>query len=247
MRSTMMKNIFLRFCYLTLIYLAFFSPPASAEFLPGAALHRPNVGVRSLLQNLKSCPISFEFRNYTIITSQCKGPNYSQELCCNAFKEFACPVAQYINDLTTDCSSTMFSYINLYGKYPPALFSSLCQGDKYGLACDVEVPSPSASENANASGKSQVLQSFSVFIWLVLFNLLGNLILTSWNCWPIFVSHIGSFVPSGNSWYHFYWLAIILYLICLSRSTAFQFLVFIYIEKWNDSRALLLFSLHLWS
>nr|ADE76088.1 unknown [Picea sitchensis] len=73
----------------------------------------------------------------------------------------------------------MFSYINVYGKYPPGLFSSFCQGDKNGLPCEAEVPSPSSSENVNASRAHRVLQSFSVFIWIVLVNLLGNLVLTS--------------------------------------------------------------------
>jgi hypothetical protein len=40
-----------------------------------------------------------------------------------------------INDDSNDCASTMFSYINLYGKYPPGLFASECKGDKKGLAC----------------------------------------------------------------------------------------------------------------
>jgi len=179
MQSTPEKYVLMTFCSLTLIYLAFFSPPASAEFLSEVALHQPNVGGRSLLQNLKSCPISFEFQNYTIITSQCKGPNYTREHCCSAFVEFACPFAQYINDQTTDCATTMFSYINIRGNYPAGLFSSFCQGDKNGLPCEAEVPSPSSSENVNASGAHRVLQSFSVFIWLVLVNLLGNLVLTS--------------------------------------------------------------------
>lgn len=167
MHSSTRKCDFLALCYLTLIFLTLFSPPASAELLSGEALHQPNVGARSLLQNAASCPVSFEFQNYTIITSQCKGPSYSTELCCHAFTEFACPFAGDINNLTTDCASTMFSYINLYGKYPPGLFSNLCKGDKYGLACEAEVPSPSSSENANAAGSRWVLKSF---IWLVLIN-----------------------------------------------------------------------------
>lgn len=171
MHSSTRKCDFLALCYLMLICLTFLSPPASAEFLSGEALHQPNVGARSLLQNLASCPVSFEFQNYTIITSQCKGPNYTRELCCTAFTEFACPFAQNINNLSTDCSQTMFSYINLYGKYPPGLFSNLCQGDQHGLLCEAEVPSPSSSENANAAGSRRVLKSFSVFIWLVLINL----------------------------------------------------------------------------
>ncbi|XVE80646.1 hypothetical protein DITRI_Ditri14bG0155700 [Diplodiscus trichospermus] len=104
---------------------------------------------RNLLQTKKACPVNFEFLNYTIITSKCKGPQYPPDSCCSAFKEFACPYAEQINDLTTDCASTMFSYINLYGKYPPGLFASECREGKEGLACPAL--SPSASENANGS------------------------------------------------------------------------------------------------
>ncbi|KAF3501649.1 hypothetical protein F2Q69_00043814 [Brassica cretica] len=72
--------------------------------------------------------------NYTIITSQCKGPKYPPKKCCSAFKEFACPYADQLNDLRNDCATTMFSYINLYGKYPPGLFANSCQ-EKGGLKC----------------------------------------------------------------------------------------------------------------
>ncbi|KAF8409819.1 hypothetical protein HHK36_005898 [Tetracentron sinense] len=74
-------------------------------------------------KNYSGCSVNFEFLNYTIITSQCKGPQYLPKLCCTAFKEFACPYADQLNDLTNDCASTMFSYINLFGKYPPGLFA----------------------------------------------------------------------------------------------------------------------------
>lgn len=60
--------------------------------------------------------MSFEGANYTVITSRCKGPLYQQTLCCGALKDFACPYSTYINDASTNCAATMFSYINLYGK-----------------------------------------------------------------------------------------------------------------------------------
>ena len=73
--------------------------------------------------------------NYTVITSKCKGPQYPAKLCCEGFKEFACPFVEQINDGTNDCATTMFSYINLYGKYPPGLFASECREGKEGLEC----------------------------------------------------------------------------------------------------------------
>lgn len=92
--------------------------------------------------------MNFENQNYTIVTSKCKGPNYPPKICCDAFKEFACPFAEAISDLKTDCSSTMFSYINIYGKYPPGLFSSQCREGKEGLDCTsiaVEPPKPNTA------------------------------------------------------------------------------------------------------
>nr|GMC75598.1 GPI-anchored protein LLG1 [Ipomoea batatas] len=103
---------------------------------------------RNLLQAKKACPINFEFQNYTVITSQCKGPQYPPKQCCGAFTEFACPYAEYLNDLTNDCASTMFSYINLYGKYPPGLFANECKGDKKGLECPALSPSQLSNDHS---------------------------------------------------------------------------------------------------
>ena len=117
---------------------------------------------RNLLQAKTPCPVSFEFKNYTIITSQCKGPQYLPKLCCSAFKDFACPYAEDLNDLSNDCSSTMFSYINLYGKYPPGLFASECRDGKLGLDCPALPP----SEVADASS-SQITSNCSLLMLTV--------------------------------------------------------------------------------
>ncbi|KAG6592130.1 GPI-anchored protein LLG2, partial [Cucurbita argyrosperma subsp. sororia] len=65
----------------------------------------------------RSCS-SFPF---SIITSKCKGPEYPANLRCSALEEFGCPYANYINDLTNNCASIMFTYIHLYGNYPSGL------------------------------------------------------------------------------------------------------------------------------
>ncbi|CAN4102545.1 unnamed protein product [Withania somnifera] len=91
---------------------------ASASLSDGIFINLASTG-RNLLQAKKPCPVSFEFQNYTVVTSQCRGPEYPAKPCCDAFVQFACPFEDYVNDLTNDCSSTMFSYINLHGKYPP--------------------------------------------------------------------------------------------------------------------------------
>ena len=102
-----------------------------------------------------ACPVNFEFQNYTIITSKCKGPKYPPSLCCSALKEFACPYADELNDLSNDCASTMFSYINLSGKYPPGLFASECREDKLGLVCDASGPG-SAQEKSEVNSGVQI-------------------------------------------------------------------------------------------
>ncbi|KAK4278208.1 hypothetical protein QN277_016085 [Acacia crassicarpa] len=91
---------------------------------------------------ISECPVNFEVSNYTIITSKCKAPKYPASKCCAAFKEFACPYARVLNDLTNDCASTMFKYINLYGKYPPGLFATKCREGKGGLVCPATPPPP---------------------------------------------------------------------------------------------------------
>ncbi|CAK9308613.1 unnamed protein product [Citrullus colocynthis] len=116
-----------------------------------------------------NCPVSFEFLNYTIITSKCKGPLYSPKLCCSALTELVCPYVDVMNDMTTDCASTMFSYINLYGKYPPGLFSSQCREGVEGLACP-PLPPPSDSNSAlllKRSSPSIIIASAGVVLLLL--------------------------------------------------------------------------------
>uniref|UniRef100_A0A2P2JUZ9 GPI-anchored protein LLG1-like domain-containing protein n=2 Tax=Rhizophora mucronata TaxID=61149 RepID=A0A2P2JUZ9_RHIMU len=131
-----------------LLLLSLFLPSSFASaFISDNVDHSHASAGRNLLQAKKACPVNFEFLNYTIITSKCKGPNYPPDLCCSTFKDFACPYADVINDLSNDCASTMFSYINLYGKYPPGLFASFCKEGKEGLACP-----PTPSQSADSSG-----------------------------------------------------------------------------------------------
>lgn len=99
--------------------------------------------------NCAACTVDFEHQNYTILTSQCKGPQYPPKLCCEAFKQFACPFSEDINDLTTDCSAVMFSYINIYGKYPPGLFANECKEGKDGLNCSTVKP-VNSTESSNS-------------------------------------------------------------------------------------------------
>ncbi|XP_038714112.1 GPI-anchored protein LLG1-like [Tripterygium wilfordii] len=108
---------------------------AAASHISNGAFEADRHSGRTLLQAKKKCPVNFEGMNYTIVTSMCKGPQYPADKCCSGLKEFACPHADEVSDMTNDCASTMFSYINLYGKYPPGLFANLCKGDDKGLKC----------------------------------------------------------------------------------------------------------------
>ncbi|XWS64486.1 hypothetical protein CRYUN_Cryun05aG0007900 [Craigia yunnanensis] len=139
------------FSYLAILFLLVASTASLSTSISDGVLPSLGSTSRNLLQMKKACPINFEFQNYTIITSQCKGPQYPADCCCAAFKKFACPFAKQINDLTTDCASTMFSYINLYGKYPPGLFANECREGKGGLKCPASPPVVSATANTNAN------------------------------------------------------------------------------------------------
>ena len=96
---------------------------------------------------ITACKEDFASKNYTIITNKCKGPNYPAKACCSAFKDFACPFAEALNDEKADCASTMFSYINIYGRYPPGIFANMCKEGKEGLDCS----NVTATSSAHAS------------------------------------------------------------------------------------------------
>ncbi|KAL3503691.1 hypothetical protein ACH5RR_038140 [Cinchona calisaya] len=134
-----------KFC---VILVSLFISTSASTFLSDGAFGDHIATGRNLLQAKQSCPIDFESQNYTIITSQCKGPQYPANLCCAAFKEFACPFADELNDLRNDCADVMFNYIEINGNYPDGIFGSLCHEGKEGLACP---PPPSPSANASGS------------------------------------------------------------------------------------------------
>uniref|UniRef100_A0ACD5Z5Y3 Uncharacterized protein n=1 Tax=Avena sativa TaxID=4498 RepID=A0ACD5Z5Y3_AVESA len=106
---------------------------------------------RSLLQTKKDCPVTFEGANYTLITSRCKGPLYQPALCCTALADFACPYSIYINDVSTNCASNMFSLIHIYGKYPTGLFANTCKGDTNGIKCPDDVPQVQPGQEGKSS------------------------------------------------------------------------------------------------
>ncbi|KAL0443210.1 UNVERIFIED_CONTAM: GPI-anchored protein LLG1 [Sesamum latifolium] len=143
-----------------------------ARTLPGGSQHFQVCTDCHKSALFTACPVNFEFQNYTIITSRCKGPQYPPNLCCSALKDFACPFADEINDLTNDCASTMFSYINLYGKYPPGLFASECRDGKFGLECPAPAPGESEKATTNKNSGSQMICSLFPVLMLTAASLL---------------------------------------------------------------------------
>ncbi|KAI5652672.1 hypothetical protein M9H77_29859 [Catharanthus roseus] len=137
---------FLLFFFFILVGFA-----SSSSYVSYESLGDNGTTGRSLLQAKQACTVNFEAQNYTIITSKCKGPNYNAKVCCDAFLEFACPFNEEINDMKSDCATTMFSYINLYGRYPPGLFANMCKGDKEGLSCGEEHVKSNASSSSSSS------------------------------------------------------------------------------------------------
>ncbi|KAG7534416.1 hypothetical protein ISN45_Aa08g019750 [Arabidopsis thaliana x Arabidopsis arenosa] len=150
------------FFFLLLSILSSFS---SSSFISDGVFESQTLGLgRNLLQTKKTCPVNFEFMNYTVITSKCKGPKYPPKECCGAFKDFACPYTDQLNDLSSDCATTMFSYINLYGKYPPGLFANQCKEGKEGLECPAgsQLPAQSTSDvNAATTSSSRLWLTIS--------------------------------------------------------------------------------------
>ncbi|XP_021758826.1 GPI-anchored protein LLG2-like isoform X1 [Chenopodium quinoa] len=135
---------------------------------PSDELQQPRFSVgRHLLQATKDCPLDVQHLNYTIIISRCKGPRYPANICCGAFKELACPYAPTLNDVTNNCATTLFSYINLYGKYPPGLFANICRDSKRGLECTDAQMSMSKPKSSCHTATISIF-FLSIFYWMLL-------------------------------------------------------------------------------
>ncbi|KAE8099139.1 hypothetical protein FH972_017143 [Carpinus fangiana] len=89
---------------------------------------RPSLTARqtTTLRPTPTANVDFVSKNYTILTSRCKGPRFPPLACCNALKDFTCTYADASNDMTADCTAIMFSYMDLYGGYPPGLLANKC-------------------------------------------------------------------------------------------------------------------------
>ncbi|XP_010694217.2 GPI-anchored protein LLG1 [Beta vulgaris subsp. vulgaris] len=154
-----------------IIFMTLFLGLPSASAYSSDRLQLPQLSVgRNLLQAKKDCPIDIQGWNYTVITSQCRGPKYPAEICCEAFKELACPYARDLNDLTNNCATTMFSYINLYGSYPPGLFANICRDSHRGLECtDAQKSNPSHTASSSTSTTAPILTTMVLFFLPILY------------------------------------------------------------------------------
>ncbi|KNA15486.1 hypothetical protein SOVF_097890 [Spinacia oleracea] len=123
----------------------------------------------STLIFVADCPVDFQHLNYTIITSRCKGPKYPANICCEAFNDLACPYGPTLNDITNNCATTMFSYINLYGKYPPGLFANICRDSKRGLECTAAQTSKSSHATASSSTIAAATPTIVLLLILILY------------------------------------------------------------------------------
>ncbi|CAK9199363.1 unnamed protein product [Sphagnum troendelagicum] len=135
------------FLFILLIGTCIIILAALADLGVAAPAAKGDIGVRKLLQAVHQCPENFGLQNYSSITSVCKAPDYDKTLCCSSFTMFTCRFLTYFNDPSTNCASTLFTYLNLAGNYPPGLFANLCtQGDQQGIPCPITpAPSPNPS------------------------------------------------------------------------------------------------------
>ncbi|CAA0832496.1 LORELEI-LIKE-GPI-ANCHORED PROTEIN 1 [Striga hermonthica] len=144
---------------------------SSAALISDGVFGSSVLGERRLLQAKKQCPVSFEFQNYTTLIDQCKGPQYPKKPCCDAFKEFACPFAEVLNDLSNDCASSMFSYINLHGRYPPGLFANECREGQQGLECPAPPPGSNRSTTNNNNAAHKTVGDLWILVLLTLLSM----------------------------------------------------------------------------
>ncbi|KAH0457757.1 hypothetical protein IEQ34_013072 [Dendrobium chrysotoxum] len=166
-------NLTRRFFLRAALFVLLAGSSAAALFISGDAIQAHGSAGRNLLQAKQHCLVNFQFMNYTIITSKCKGPQYAANPCCSAFKEFACPYADQLNDQTNDCSFVMFSYINQYGKYPTGLFSSECKDGKQGLNCTAYI---SKQDNSTSSSSARMHRNFILLVSVVSGFVMANLL-----------------------------------------------------------------------
>ncbi|TVU15350.1 hypothetical protein EJB05_38868 [Eragrostis curvula] len=113
----------------------------NGRFISKEALACSNITETShrKLEGLPSglCPVQFErMPGIKTVVNSCRPPQPSEQRCCGAFKAFACPYFDLINDNANNgCASQMFYDIIVRGRLSPGLFSYLCHDGAVGLNC----------------------------------------------------------------------------------------------------------------
>ncbi|CAA2984118.1 Hypothetical predicted protein [Olea europaea subsp. europaea] len=134
-------------CLILVVFLFLFTGLSASTFISDDIFGCPDSTNRRLLQAKKA---------------SAKGHYTFPNLRCGAFKEFACPFYDELNDCASVMFSyinlyVMFSYINLYGKYPAGLFASECRESKDGLECSATPPSSSLSEKTEKASAGKII------------------------------------------------------------------------------------------
>ncbi|GER52728.1 GPI-anchored protein LORELEI [Striga asiatica] len=73
-----------------------------------------------------------------------------------------------LNDLSNDCASSMFSYINLHGRYPPGLFANECRDSRQGLECPAPPPGSNRSTTTNNNNNNNAGHKIVGGLWMLI-------------------------------------------------------------------------------
>ncbi|KAL2630585.1 hypothetical protein R1flu_015271 [Riccia fluitans] len=173
---------------------------SNAEFLEDetafqVASEDSGVG-RQLLQTLTPCPIQYAFFNFSPVLDACPNSTnisvvgtFNAKTCCQSLCKVLGSNGSFINDLTTDCSSQFFTYLNLAGNYSQGFFASICTdpNSPKGIYCPPEVTGDTPPPPGNSGGRA-VETSF--ILWSVILAI-GLLEL---------ISERSALVHEGSTW-----------------------------------------------
>ncbi|RLM66392.1 uncharacterized protein C2845_PM16G11780 [Panicum miliaceum] len=124
---------------LSMVAVGFAVPQEKTKFISMDALDCSNNITETPSTSRKlgqgGCPVRFDpSPSMDAVVSSCRGVP-SAPRCCGAFKTYACPYSDVINDAENGCASAMFFEINVRGRLRPGLFSQLCPEGSFGLKC----------------------------------------------------------------------------------------------------------------
>uniref|UniRef100_A0ACD5USY7 Uncharacterized protein n=1 Tax=Avena sativa TaxID=4498 RepID=A0ACD5USY7_AVESA len=109
----------------------------SMAALKGGGTEPASSSSRKLIGRLRTgiCPVPFdEMRRMGNIESKCKGQEVPKPHCCKAFKDFACPYSDLLDDFTTGCSGAMLIKLQTFCSVPMGYFG-FCGDSAMGITC----------------------------------------------------------------------------------------------------------------